>query len=1143
MLYPRRSRCPDQSPKALIAVVCVVIAALVPMPGAGNGPAVVAGTSDGLLVRVEPASPVVNQHCSSPATAAPGRSRSVTPASLDPSLLTINSPLQIDASAEDSPGLKLRFDERAYDLLKNKELVTVQDFALSRDRRVSLDLRRVEVFDDQTVFVAGTSGGDRPVPVPDVVLLAGSVRGAPASAAFLGLSRTGINGFVNLGDSTYIVSSGPPQPGSSQRSGCVISNLGSVDEAGVTSWLCRSEEMPPDRMNVMPASGAETAEETPGLRVCNVAIDCDYQYFREMGEDEAAALNYVAVLVAAVSSIYERDLDVALRLSYVRVWTTEDPYQTCGWDGLTNFQSLFRPAGPRPHLAFKFSGCGGAAAAMGTLSCPTSANGSTAVAVGRIQGFFPYPVAPSEDNWDFYAVAHEIGHIFGSPHTHCYDPPLDRCNNSEGACYDSAVVCSRGSIMSYCNQCGGFSNIDFEFPPRVAERMAPLIAAACMDVTDGWFYIFNDDATTLRVDSITTARQWMSVSRSAFLIAPRDSQRVAIVADWNQFTTPQQTGLLSAFFSGAQEPLLIPVTANRYSPFAAFSASGRSGCAPLTVQFADQSAGQPTAWLWHFGDGKSDSAQNPAHVYDVPGTYTARMEASNSCGAGSATESVSIVVSGPACHFESPFIVNRNDSLIRACDLWPSAGGMTSVPDSLEFDVEAISRDSCGARIDNNRYLSISPVRGWSGDSYVTVRTTDPRGCGCGGTIRVVINVPSSIEIVLPDEFQITNRRLVITWRDEDPDDDAQITLYRSENPDCSNGVAIIGKPLSEDMDGSAGSYDWFVAGVPDSRYYIRAVIADQTSSSDDCSQGSVLVDRTPPTTTISTYCAMLDSNGWCRSNGMVTLAATDNLSGVSRTLYRVNNGGWQQYRRPFWVDAQGASTVEYLSMDVAGNAEHIQAAMQPFRIDTRMPFISKLALDNEHFVDGDYMSPTPEFSFQLLDDGSGIDLGTLQVTIEPGTSEGRVLINSNSAGFSYDTLSYTARVIVPAPLAPGRQTLTVTATDHVGNIGVATVDFQVDDILRLEHVISFPNPTPGPAQFTFHLTQEASVSIRIYDLSGNLVRHMTGIPCKAGYNALPWDGWSDRHGLLAGGAYIYEVTASNDRGSVRRLEKLAVLR
>lgn len=1143
MTYSRRIHRSQQSLKMLFAAAFCVVTAFLPISKAGSGPAVVAGAGGAPLVRVEPDSAVVNQYCSSVARGAPGTSRSVELASLDRALFAMDSPLQAEASGKDSPEVRLRFDERAYDVLRNKARVAMLDFVLGAGKSVRLDLHRTEAFNDQTVFMVGTSNGDEPIPPPDVVLLAGSVQGVPGSAAFLGLSPTGINGYVIMGDSTYVLSSGPPQSGLAGRTECVISNLRSFDETGKASWSCRFDEMPRNHLEAMPASGTETIAETPELRVCNVAIDCDYQYFRMMGGNESVALTYAAVLLAAVSSIYERDLNVALRLSYVRVWTTEDPYQTCGWDGLASFQSKFRPTGPEPHLAFKFSGCGGAGAAMGTISCSSRGAGSMPVAAGRITGFFPYPITRSGDNWDLYVVAHEIGHMFGSPHTHCYDPPLDRCNNSEGRCYDSAIVCNRGSIMSYCNQCGGLSNIDFEFPPRVAQRMAPVIAAACMDVTDGGLYVYNDDTTTLRVDSITTPEQWMSVSRSTFLVAPGDSQRVTIVADWNDFAMPQQIGQLRVFFDRDQSPLVISVAANCYLPFAAFSMSSHSGCAPLTIQFADQSAGHPTAWLWRFGDGDNSNAQNPAHVYTEPGVYTMRMDASNYCGTNLATESALIVANGPACHFDSPIIVNRGDSLIRSYDLWPFAGRMAGTPDSLRFEIAAISRDSCGARIDNNRYLSISPIHGWSGNSEVTVRTTDPRGCSCAGKIGVIINVPPTIQIDPADGILVTNRRYIISWISENPDDDARITLFRSEHPDCRDAISITGKPLFVNQYGSAGRFDWFVAGVPDGRYYIKAVITDQASSSEDCSRSSVVVDLTPPVTEISTYCPALDSNGWCRSSGTVTLKAADNLSGVSRTFYRIGDAGWTQYRRPVRVDIQGATIVEYFSIDIAGNGESIQAAKQPFRIDTRVPFISKLALDNEHFIDGDYMSATPAFSFQLLDDGSGIDLGTLRVTVEPGTSQGLVVINSNSAGFSYDTVNYTARVSLTAPLAPGRQTLTVSASDLVGNIGVATADFQVDDVLRLEDVISSPNPTRGPAQFTFKLTQEASVSIRIYDLSGNLVRQMTGISCKAGYNALPWDGWSDRHGLLAGGAYIYEVTASNDRGSVRRLEKLAVLR
>jgi hypothetical protein len=83
----------------------------------------------------------------------------------------------------------------------------------------------------------------------------------------------------------------------------------------------------------------------------------------------------------------------------------------------------------------------------------------------------------SADNWDLHVVPHEAGHVFGSHHTHCYNPSIDNCP-PEGAdgdnsfCQDRTVFdeCVPGTIMSYCGgaNCGGYSNELMSFHPRVA---------------------------------------------------------------------------------------------------------------------------------------------------------------------------------------------------------------------------------------------------------------------------------------------------------------------------------------------------------------------------------------------------------------------------------------------------------------------------------------------------------------------------------------------------------------------------------------------------------------------------------------------------------------------------------------------------
>ena len=81
-------------------------------------------------------------------------------------------------------------------------------------------------------------------------------------------------------------------------------------------------------------------------------------------------------------------------------------------------------------------------------------------------------------------------------------------------------------------------------------------------------------------------------------------------------------------------------------PVAAFSANITSGCAPLTVQFNNQSSANAVSYAWSFPGGmpSTSTAQNPSVTYNVAGNYTVTLTVTNSAGNNTSTQTNYITV-------------------------------------------------------------------------------------------------------------------------------------------------------------------------------------------------------------------------------------------------------------------------------------------------------------------------------------------------------------------------------------------------------------------------------------------------------------------------------------------------------------------
>lgn len=71
-------------------------------------------------------------------------------------------------------------------------------------------------------------------------------------------------------------------------------------------------------------------------------------------------------------------------------------------------------------------------------------------------------------------------------------------------------------------------------------------------------------------------------------------------------------------------PEAVPYQPRKKAPglYPGFSANVTEGEAPLTVQFKDESMGNPERLEWDFGDGNTSGERNPKHTYTAPGSYT-----------------------------------------------------------------------------------------------------------------------------------------------------------------------------------------------------------------------------------------------------------------------------------------------------------------------------------------------------------------------------------------------------------------------------------------------------------------------------------------------------------------------------------------
>ncbi len=171
----------------------------------------------------------------------------------------------------------------------------------------------------------------------------------------------------------------------------------------------------------------------------------------------------------------------------------------------------------------------------------------------------------------------------------------------------------------------------------------------------------------------------------------------------------------------------------------------------------------------------------------------------------------------------------------------------------------------------------------------------------------VVDTQPPKVTIIQPTNYINTTQ---VTFKFKVTDDYSEIMRCNltvdngfSKSMTVSNGSEVT-VPVTISKE---GEYNWEVKCV-DNSYNVGSAKA------------KFILDITPPVTQSNA------PSNWVNHSVTITLTATDNLAGVNKTYYRVDGGSWNLYSNGITISTEGNHTLEFYSVDNAGNEEKVHS-------------------------------------------------------------------------------------------------------------------------------------------------------------------------------------------------------------------------
>jgi hypothetical protein len=224
-------------------------------------------------------------------------------------------------------------------------------------------------------------------------------------------------------------------------------------------FVCGVEELP--QKQGIPSQNNTAGKSSMTTNCVKIYYEVAHQLYIENASDVTTTLNWITAVHNNISTLYAND-NISISLSSTMVWTTPDPYvysfsQNLGF--FSGYRTYFY--GDLAHLVNSPSTT--SVAFLDSLCADNN------YAYSGVDLF--YEDVPTY-SWTIGAMTHEMGHSFGSPHTHACawngnNTAIDGCGEQagNGGC-PGPIPSNGGTIMSYCHLLSTGVNLSKGFGPQ-----------------------------------------------------------------------------------------------------------------------------------------------------------------------------------------------------------------------------------------------------------------------------------------------------------------------------------------------------------------------------------------------------------------------------------------------------------------------------------------------------------------------------------------------------------------------------------------------------------------------------------------------------------------------------------------------------